>query len=605
MNINIIKSFYNLFIKDTVRIYKIIPKIYKIKLLFVFFLQILTAIFESLSIFILALFGVSIGAPHMVRNQFYIKKIFYYFPNLELYCADQKNLVICTAILVVIFILLKNSINLKTFIANFTISENLSAFIGKEVFNRFLNSSYYWHLSPKSQDVFSKLFFRKNFSVFFNSILNFYSYAISVFIIMIALCIAELKLTIIIFSTFGIVSLLIYLFIRYKLDKASKLVIDMDISENQTLIIAKEGIREILSFKNQEIFLIKFVNYIKERIKPLCLINLSPNIPAWILEIVGFSTILFVLIYLSYLGSDISEIIATLSLLLLTAWRILPMINRAMGSTVSIRSQRVHSLLCLDLLESLLKENIILPDKNYDCTFSNNITLENIYFQYPTGKLDAISNISLEIKKGDTIGLIGPSGSGKSTLALVLSGLVPVKKGRFTIDGLDMTPERLVAYAGKVGFVPQAPFLMEGTVAENVAFSSWGRQYDREAVLEACKLAAMDFVFEHPDGVDMSIMAGGQGLSGGQAQRVAIARALFSKPQVVIFDEATSALDQWNENAIKQTIEKMAGDVTVIIIAHRLATVEGCDRIFWLDDGRIKKCGPPSEILPEYNNFIR
>jgi ABC-type multidrug transport system fused ATPase/permease subunit len=137
-------------------------------------------------------------------------------------------------------------------------------------------------------------------------------------------------------------------------------------------------------------------------------------------------------------------------------------------------------------------------------------------------------------------------------------------------------------------------------VADNVAFSQWGENYDRKAVEAACRQAAMDFVFEHPKGLDLPLGSGGQGLSGGQAQRVAIARALFARPEIIIFDEATSALDQASENLITETIGKLAAETTVVIIAHRLTTVENCGRLIWLEGGRVRAEGPPAEILPFY-----
>jgi ABC-type bacteriocin/lantibiotic exporter with double-glycine peptidase domain len=417
------------------------------------------------------------------------------------------------------------------------------------------------------------------------------------------LFISEPNLTILVSLIFSIIGLSYYLIIKRKIDKASRQVNILNTEEAQTIIAVKQGIREILSFNNQESFLTKITEYMKKRVKYNLFIFISPYIPSCILEIAGFSTIMIILIYLIKINAEMSQIVASMSLLMLTAWRILPIISRVIANIVAIQGERHYSLACLDLLEKLRLDQPANYKIDYAFTFNNNIILKNISFQYPINTDNSIRNISLKIKKGEIIGLIGPSGSGKSTLALVLSGLVPIKDGQFLVDGLDMTPERILSFAGKVGFVPQTPFLMDGTVADNVAFSRWGREYDRQDVVKACKLAAMDFIFDHPDGLDMRISAGGQGLSGGQAQRVAIARAIFAKPQVIIFDEATSALDQWNENAIKQTIENMAGDVTIIIIAHRLTTVESCDQIYWLDNGMIKESGPPSIILPLYKQY--
>jgi ABC-type multidrug transport system fused ATPase/permease subunit len=141
---------------------------------------------------------------------------------------------------------------------------------------------------------------------------------------------------------------------------------------------------------------------------------------------------------------------------------------------------------------------------------------------------------------------------------------------------------------------------MAGTVADNVTFGRWGEKPDLARVEDICRRAAMDFVFSHPRGVNQPLGQGGSGVSGGQAQKVAIARALYINPEVVVFDEATSALDGLSENAIKETVAGLPGDTTAIIIAHRLDTVRDCDRLVWLDRGRIFATGRPEEIIPRY-----
>nr|WP_300882415.1 ATP-binding cassette domain-containing protein [uncultured Desulfovibrio sp.] len=208
--------------------------------------------------------------------------------------------------------------------------------------------------------------------------------------------------------------------------------------------------------------------------------------------------------------------------------------------------------------------------------------------------------MTLTVKKGEKVALIGPSGSGKSTLAGILSGLLPPAGGSITVDGIPLTPERAAAFAMRIGYVAQMPFLFAGTLAENVAFSHWGEPWDETAVRAACRQAAIDFVDDRPEGLRQAIGENGSGLSGGQAQRVCIARALYPEPDVIIFDEATSALDQANENAIRHTIEHLSRNVTCILIAHRLSTVEQCDRIIWLEHGRIVMEGPPDTVLSHY-----
>lgn len=155
-----------------------------------------------------------------------------------------------------------------------------------------------------------------------------------------------------------------------------------------------------------------------------------------------------------------------------------------------------------------------------------------------------------------------------------------------------------------VGYVPQAPFFFNDSLAANIALSDWGKEIDRERVQECCKLAVLDFIDQLEDGIDTSIGERGGCLSGGQVQRVAIARALYSRPELLIFDEATSALDQRNEVAIHNTVLSLRNEMTLLIIAHRLTTVADCDSIIWMDNGRIRSIGTPGEVLPQYTNYM-
>ena len=173
------------------------------------------------------------------------------------------------------------------------------------------------------------------------------------------------------------------------------------------------------------------------------------------------------------------------------------------------------------------------------------------------------------------------------------------------MDGQILTSARRGGWQSSIGYVPQTPFLLNASIAENVAFSQWGGKIDRERVLRCCRMAAMDFLDELPEGMDTVIGERGVRLSGGQVQRVAIARALYEEPQMILFDEATSALDGASEQAIQNTINSLSGQVTMVVVAHRLTTVEKCDYIYWIQDGRMNKRGSPDIVLPEYEEFLK
>ena len=186
----------------------------------------------------------------------------------------------------------------------------------------------------------------------------------------------------------------------------------------------------------------------------------------------------------------------------------------------------------------------------------------------------------------------------------ILTGLITPTSGKVLIDDVVLDAGNTASWLQKVGYVPQSPYLLDTTLAENVAFSRWGEELDRNWVLRCCSMAALDFLENLQDGMDTVLGERGACLSGGQAQRVAIARALYGKPELIVFDEATSALDDKNEQAIHNTVLELKKHLTVVIIAHRLSTVQECDTILWLEDGRIVMTGPPAEVLPLYRNTL-
>ena len=185
------------------------------------------------------------------------------------------------------------------------------------------------------------------------------------------------------------------------------------------------------------------------------------------------------------------------------------------------------------------------------------------------------------------IGLIGPSGAGKSTIVSLLTGLYTPRSGKILVDGQELNDSLRTSWMRGIGYVPQSPFLLNGSLAENIAFSQWGQEIDRQRVKECCRMAAMDFVDDLEDGIDTIIGERGVRLSGGQLQRVSIARALYNRPQLIIFDEATSALDNDTEQLVQKTIESLRENMTIIIITHRLTTVEYCNKLYYIKNGTI------------------
>jgi len=300
--------------------------------------------------------------------------------------------------------------------------------------------------------------------------------------------------------------------------------------------------------------------------------------PKSILESIGFSFLIAVIVVIIFINNDASSVIPIISMYALALYRILPSINRML--------QEINGIVFSE--ETLIKiyENLnqtVDNEGKSPINFDRSIRLENIFFQYITGG-DVISGISLEIKKGEKVAFTGESGGGKSTLIDLITGIHKPNSGIVYIDGIAVTNDNIRAWRQKIGYIPQSIYLFDGTVAENVCF---GSKYDEEKIKNALIKANIWDFLSQKEGLNTCVGDGGIQLSGGQQQRIGIARALYDDPEVLVLDEATSALDNETEQKIMDEIYSVSANKTLIVIAHRLTTVERCDRKIRILNGRL------------------
>jgi ABC-type multidrug transport system fused ATPase/permease subunit len=238
-----------------------------------------------------------------------------------------------------------------------------------------------------------------------------------------------------------------------------------------------------------------------------------------------------------------------------------------------------------------------------DFKFDSNIEFEDVRFSYPDIPESILSGLSFNLKKGETIGLIGPSGAGKTTIVDLFLRLLNPSGGRIKIDGKDISEINLHKWRSSVGYVSQDIFLLNDTIANNIRF--YNDSVSQEDVIEASKLANIhDFIVGQNQGFDALVGERGLRLSAGQRQRIVLARVLATRPKVLVLDEATSSLDNESELAIQQAIEGLKGRMTIIIIAHRLSTVMNANRLLVLNEGVIAEEGPPRELLENKDSYF-
>ena len=250
-----------------------------------------------------------------------------------------------------------------------------------------------------------------------------------------------------------------------------------------------------------------------------------------------------------------------------------------------MKSIRNDLLASINQISLNSKDRIILDEQFFS---KGSIELQNVTFKYPETKKPAVSGLNIEIPHNKIIGLVGSSGSGKSTAVDILLGLITPDKGKVLIDDKRLSQKNLRSWQDSLGFVSQVIFLADASIRENIAFGIKPENIDDKRIKDALKLSHLDeFVSELPNGIDTRVGERGVQLSGGQRQRVGIARALYNNADILIFDEATSALDSITEKHIMDAIHDFSGRKTIIMIAHRITTVEQCDIIYLIEDGEV------------------
>lgn len=307
-------------------------------------------------------------------------------------------------------------------------------------------------------------------------------------------------------------------------------------------------------------------------------------LPARVLELAVVLAVLTTIVYGLAVFENRSELLVLLGVLALAAYRTLPSFNRLMVAVLDIRGHQYT----LDLIQQASEPYTDLSDQP-KLAFEDRIVVEDLRYRYPNKEEWVLNGIGLEIRRGETIGLIGKSGSGKTTLVNVMLSLFEPAGGSIRVDGVLLDRSNLVAWRKCVGYVQQEVYLLDSSLAENVAFGVDPDQIDEARLWDALRRASLDtFVQGLAQGVHTPVGEGGCQLSGGQRQRIAIARALYSGAEILFFDEATSALDQETEQDITESIRQLSEQqLTLIIIAHRLTTLRHCDRILELSQGQV------------------
>lgn len=352
------------------------------------------------------------------------------------------------------------------------------------------------------------------------------------------------------------------------------------------------SMRDILMDGTQKFAEINFNNAVTNVRQAEATTTLIGQYPKLIAETLGILLISSVAYFLTADNSSSDSIIPTLGAMALAAQRLLPLFQQIFSAWANIKYGEPSLNDVLNLLREKDDFQSYAEKSKSMLKFDKEINFNNVSFSYSNGNGNSINNLSLSIKKGEKIGIIGSTGSGKSTLLDLLAGLLLPKQGYLHIDDNVLSVENRHSWKKNIAYVPQSIFLIDGTISENIAMGAFNEPLDIDRLKNAARIAQIDkFIEELQGGYEALIGANGVMLSGGQRQRIGIARAMYKKSTFIIFDEVTSALDRDTELNLLESIGVMDNSITMVMVAHKPAALKFCDRIIKIDDGQIVDVG--------------
>ena len=407
---------------------------------------------------------------------------------------------------------------------------------------------------------------------------------------------------------FGTLGLIMYFTSHKRVQRLGAIDYKLTIESNQKVLEVLSAYREIL-VRNKRTYYTNQLEKLRVRLADaVAELSFIPYISKYVLEsavilggvaIAGFQ----------FLINDASRAVATLAIFIAAGTRIAPAVLRVQQGAIQIKGNLAVATPSLDLIDELKETN---PLKSSDSEFHTNhegfissISIRNCYFQYPGTIKPAVNDASIEVKKGEVVVFVGSSGAGKSTIVDLLLGVLEPDSGTISIS--NSSPRNVFEeWPGAVAYVPQDVLIFNGTIRENIALGFEPTSIPEEALLDALEKAQLlDYVRALPGGLDSEVGDRGARMSGGQRQRLGIARALLTQPQLLVLDEATSALDGETESNIAEGVQSLKGDVTVVMIAHRLSSVRNADKVIYLHEGRVECVGTFEEVRAAVPDFDR
>jgi ABC-type multidrug transport system fused ATPase/permease subunit len=576
------------------RVWKNLTKQRKINFFVLLILMILASFMDAVGISAVLPFIGVLASPSKVFEH---EKAQYFIGLLNIKSANELGLPV--TIMFIIIMLVGAILRMSLLFTQTKFSYDVMSDFSRNIYLRTLYQPFSVHISRNSSEIITGVTRKANdiMTGLITPLMNIGSYSVNALAIVVTLFIIDPIIAFIAFFGFGTLYYGIIKVVKGRLAKNSEILNIESVNLVRVLQEGLGGIRDIILDGTQHLYGKIFNKSLYSYNKSLAYNQIVANSPRIFVEFLGISFITILAYKMSLNMSGFVFMIPTLAALTLGSQRLLPALQNFYSNWVQMKASQSSVFNGLELLEQTYPKHALFLNPP-PIRFDKFIKFENISFRYTQEGTEILNNINLTLEKGKKYGFVGATGCGKSTLVDVIMGLLVPTKGHLKIDNSIIDNHNYRSWQVILAHVPQSIYLSDTSIAENIAFGVEPNKINMAEVREAAKKAQISETIEAlPQKYDTFVGERGIRLSGGQRQRIGIARALYKNAQVIVFDEATSALDNETELAVMEGIEKLADDLTILIVAHRVSTLKHCDKIFRMVKGEVIEEGLYAEIV--------
>ena len=560
------------------------------KLAAIFSLSLAQALFQVIGITSIFPFLAIAADPERIRRSHFGTQFLSLFPPME-----NRQLLLVAGIIAIVALLLSNAVNLLSEYARTRYAQNFEHWLRVRLLRRMASQPYTYFLQRNSGDLLKKIMgdVTNYAGGVLLPLLDTVARVLTAVLLLATLFLVQPIIAIsaaVILGGFYAVTFQLLTRKRREVDENLKIHVAGSYREAYKML---SGIKPVKVHRAEEHFLARFAGHSAIMARMFARTPVFANSARYFVEPLAFGGLVVAVLVLAARGRDFSDILPNLGVMALAGYRLLPSLQLLYAQLTQVSSMRhavdevYDEFVAAETDKSVpraISTEPVTPARPFP--WDTAITLCDVSYRYPGVSRSAVEGLSLIIPKNSSLGVIGPTGSGKSTLVDLLLGLYQPTAGEILIDGLPLTGVPAPSWQASIGYVPQDIFLIDDTVARNIAFGVPDNEIDDARLREACAMAQLlDFIeTQLPDGLDTNVGERGVRLSGGQRQRIGLARALYHRPSLLILDEATSALDVATEAKLLKALRSLAGKLTMVVAAHRLSAVENCDQLVNLSE---------------------